>query len=46
MKTFLIYYLLDISYICLGFLRNYSSFDEAIIRISSAMFLFYKEAFD
>lgn len=46
MKMFLIYHTLDISYIILGFLRSYSSFDEAIIRISSAMFLFYKEAVD
>lgn len=46
MKMFLIYYMLDILYICLGFLRSYFLFDEVIIWIFLVMFLFYKEVVD
>lgn len=46
MKMFLIYYMLDILYIILGFLRSYFLFDEVIIWIFLVMFLFYKEVVD
>lgn len=46
MKMFLIYYMLEILNICLGFLRNYFLFDEVIIWIFLVMFLFYKGVVD